>query len=125
MAEESFRQSMDDYNKLFNANVKDFFEFEDAILQGLKNKEIDILIVVNMFLEGLNAPTLNTVYIDKNLSKHNLIQTLSRINRVLNREKQVGNVILFRDIQKQLDEALLLFSIDERSVQTVSLAEEN
>ena len=75
----------------------------------VKNREIDILIVVNMFLTGFDATTLNTLWVDKNLRMHGLIQAFSRTNRILNSVKTFGNIVCFRDLQQQTDEAIGLF----------------
>lgn len=121
---EALKEATDDYNRAFNCNVQDFYEYKDAVSESTKKKEIDILLVVNMFLEGLNAPTLNTLYVDKSLREHGLLQAFSRINRVLDSSKTFGNVILFRDIQKELHEAMLLFSLDPESIKTIVIPEE-
>jgi len=75
----------------------------------VKNREVDLLIVVNMFLTGFDATTLNTLWVDKNLRMHGLIQAYSRTNRILNSVKKYGNIVCFRDLQKETDEAIALF----------------
>ena len=75
----------------------------------MKKREVDLLIVVNMFLTGFDATTLNTLWVDKNLKMHGLIQAFSRTNRILNSVKTFGNIVCFRDLQKETDEALALF----------------
>ena len=75
----------------------------------MKNKELDLLIVVNMFLTGFDATTLNTLWVDKNLRMHGLIQAFSRTNRILNSIKTFGNIVCFRNLQKKVDEAIALF----------------
>lgn len=75
----------------------------------MKNKELDMLIVVNMFLTGFDATTLNTLWVDKNLKMHGLIQAFSRTNRILNSIKTFGNVVCFRNLQKRVDSAISLF----------------
>ena len=70
-----------------------------------KNKELDILIVVNMFLTGFDATTMNTLWVDKNLKMHGLIQAFSRTNRILNSIKTFGNIVCFRNLQKRVDSA--------------------
>ena len=75
----------------------------------MKNRELDLLIVVNMFLTGFDATTLNTLWVDKNLRMHGLIQAFSRTNRILNSVKTFGNIVCFRNLQKQVDEAIALF----------------
>jgi type I restriction enzyme R subunit len=75
----------------------------------VKNREVDLLIVVNMFLTGFDATTLNTLWVDKNLKMHGLIQAYSRTNRILNSVKTYGNIVCFRDLQKATDDAIALF----------------
>ena len=79
----------------------------------MKNREIDILIVVNMFLTGFDATTLNTLWVDKNLRQHGLIQAFSRTNRILNSVKTYGNIVCFRDLTKATDDAIALFGDKE------------
>ncbi len=105
--------AIDDYNKMFGTNYStdgDSFQnyYKDLSLR-MKNKEIDLLIVVNMFLTGFDATTLNTLWIDKNLKMHGLIQAFSRTNRILNKIKTFGNIICFRQLQKRVDDAVSLF----------------
>ena len=105
--------AIDDYNKLFNTNYStdnDGFQsyYKDLSLR-MKNKEIDLLIVVNMFLTGFDATTLNTLWVDKNLKYHGLIQAFSRTNRILNKIKTFGNIVCFRQLQKRVDDAIALF----------------
>lgn len=102
-----------DYNKMFNTNYdtsSDKFQnyYKDVSLR-MKNKELDLLIVVNMFLTGFDATTLNTLWVDKNLKMHGLIQAFSRTNRIFNSIKTFGNVICFRNLQKRVDSAISLF----------------
>jgi type I restriction enzyme R subunit len=75
----------------------------------MKNREVDLLIVVNMFLTGFDATTLNTLWVDKNLKQHGLIQSFSRTNRILNSVKTFGNIVCFRNLQKETDDAIALF----------------
>ena len=82
--------------------------YKDVSLR-MKNKELDLLIVVNMFLTGFDATTLNTLWVDKNLKMHGLIQAFSRTNRILNSIKTFGNIVCFRNLQKRVDAALSLF----------------
>ena len=84
----------------------------------MKNKELDLLIVVNMFLTGFDATTLNTLWVDKNLKWHGLIQAFSRTNRILNSVKRFGNIVCFRNLQKRVDEAISRFG-DSESTSTV------
>ena len=102
-----------DYNKLFHTNYStdgDKFQnyYKDVSLR-MKNKELDLLIVVNMFLTGFDATTLNTLWVDKNLKMHGLIQAFSRTNRILNSIKTFGNIVCFRNLQKRVDDAISLF----------------
>ena len=82
--------------------------YKDVSLR-MKNKELDLLIVVNMFLTGFDATTLNTLWVDKNLKMHGLIQAFSRTNRILNSIKTFGNIVCFRNLQKRVDSAISLF----------------
>ncbi|MDR0901017.1 MAG: type I restriction endonuclease subunit R [Methanobrevibacter sp.] len=109
-----------DYNKLFGTNytTDSFQEYYVDVSKRSKNKEIDILLVVNMFLTGFDNKYLNTLYIDKNLAYHGLIQAFSRTNRLLNEKKKQGNIISFRNIKKQTDEAIRLYS-DKNAIETV------
>ena len=102
-----------DYNNMFHTNYdtsSDKFQnyYKDVSLR-MKNKELDLLIVVNMFLTGFDATTLNTLWVDKNLKMHGLIQAFSRTNRILNSIKTFGNIVCFRNLQKRVDEAISLF----------------
>jgi type I restriction enzyme R subunit len=102
-----------DYNEMFHTNYdtsSDKFQnyYKDVSLR-MKNKELDLLIVVNMFLTGFDATTLNTLWVDKNLKMHGLIQAFSRTNRILNSIKTFGNIICFRNLQKRVDSAISLF----------------
>ena len=102
-----------DYNEMFHTNYStdsDRFQnyYKDVSLR-MKNKELDLLIVVNMFLTGFDATTLNTLWVDKNLKMHGLIQAFSRTNRILNSIKTFGNIVCFRSLQRRVDEALSLF----------------
>ena len=110
-------EAISDYNKKFGTNFdtsSDGFQlYYEDLSKRTKNKEIDILIVVNMFLTGFDATTLNTLWVDKNLRMHGLIQAFSRTNRILNSIKTFGNIICFRDLQKETDEAIALFGNKE------------
>lgn len=102
-----------DYNEIFHTNYdtsSDKFQnyYKDVSLR-MKNKELDLLIVVNMFLTGFDATTLNTLWVDKNLKMHGLIQAFSRTNRILNSIKTFGNIVCFRNLQKRVDNAISLF----------------
>ena len=102
-----------DYNRMFQTNYdtsSDKFQnyYKDVSLR-MKNKELDLLIVVNMFLTGFDATTLNTLWVDKNLRMHGLLQAFSRTNRILNSIKTFGNIVCFRNLQKRVDAAIALF----------------
>ncbi|MDO9592809.1 MAG: type I restriction endonuclease subunit R, partial [Erysipelotrichaceae bacterium] len=102
-----------DYNADFNVNYdtsSDKFQnyYKDLSLR-MKKREVDLLVVVNMFLTGFDATTLNTLWVDKNLKQHGLIQAFSRTNRILNSVKTYGNIVCFRDLQEETDEAIALF----------------
>lgn len=102
-----------DYNEMFHTNYStdgDKFQnyYKDVSLR-MKNKELDMLIVINMFLTGFDATTLNTLWVDKNLKMHGLIQAFSRTNRVLNSIKTFGNIVCFRNLQRRVDDAISLF----------------
>ena len=102
-----------DYNKMFKTNYDTSSEkfqnyYKDVSLR-MKNREIDILIVANMFLTGFDAKTLNTLWVDKNLKWHGLIQAFSRTNRILNSVKTYGNIVSFRNLEDRLNEALAKF----------------
>lgn len=106
-----------DYNAAFNVNYdtsSDKFQnyYKDLSLR-VKNREVDLLIVVNMFLTGFDATTLNTLWVDKNLRQHGLIQAFSRTNRILNSVKTFGNIICFRDLKQATDDAIALFGDKE------------
>ena len=102
-----------DYNEMFHTNFstegEGFQNYYRELSLRMKNKEIDLLIVVNMFLTGFDATTLNTLWVDKNLKMHGLMQAFSRTNRILNSIKTFGNIICFRPLQKKVDEAIALF----------------
>jgi type I restriction enzyme R subunit len=107
-----------DYNKLFGDNftTKDsqsFYNYYNDISKKVKERKIDILVVVNMFLTGFDSPTLNTMYVDKNLRYHGLIQAYSRTNRIINEQKSQGNIVAFRNLKSRTDEAITLFSNKE------------
>ena len=104
-----------DYNKSFNTNfttkdTQSFYNYYNDIARRVKNKEVDILLVVNMFLTGFDSKYLNTLYVDKNLKFHGLIQAYSRTNRILGELKSQGNIVCFRNLKKHTDDAIRLFS---------------
>ncbi|MDX8339738.1 type I restriction endonuclease subunit R [Draconibacterium sp. IB214405] len=104
-----------DYNREFSTNytTKDsqsFYNYYNDVAKRVKHKQIDVLLVVNMFLTGFDSKTLNTLYVDKNLRYHGLIQAYSRTNRILNELKSQGNIVCFRNLKGATDEAISLFS---------------
>lgn len=105
--------AIDDYNQMFKTNYdtsSDKFQnyYKDISLR-MKNREIDVLLVVNMFLTGFDATTLNTLWVDKNLKYHGLIQAFSRTNRILNSVKTFGNIVCFRNLEEETNKAIALF----------------
>ncbi|MDD4000440.1 MAG: DEAD/DEAH box helicase family protein, partial [Bacilli bacterium] len=102
-----------DYNEMFHTNFstegEGFQNYYRDLSLRMKNKEIDLLIVVNMFLTGFDATTLNTLWVDKNLKMHGLMQAFSRTNRILNSIKTFGNIVCFRALKKKVDESISLF----------------
>ena len=112
---EKLEDCIKDYNKMFGTkfSTKDsqsYYNYYNDIAKRVKNREIDILIVVNMFLTGFDSKPLNTLYVDKNLKHHGLIQAFSRTNRILNKNKSHGNIVSFRNLKKATDDAIALFS---------------
>ena len=104
------------YNQQFKTNYNSgdqFYAYYRDIADRVKKKQVDILLVVNMFLTGFDSKPLNTLYVDKNLKYHGLIQAFSRTNRVYNDKKPFGNIICFRNLKRATDEALALFSNKE------------
>ncbi len=111
--------AIQDYNRMFSTNYdtsSDKFQnyYKDLSLR-MKNRQVDLLIVVNMFLTGFDATTLNTLFVDKNLKQHGLIQAFSRTNRILNSVKTFGNIVCFRDLQQATDDAIALFGDKDAS----------
>jgi len=106
---------MMDYNGMFKTNytTNEFYAYYKDIGKRVKNKDVDILLVVNMFLTGFDSKLLNTIYVDKNLKYHGLIQAYSRTNRILDELKSQGNVVCFRNLKDATDEAITLFSNKE------------
>ncbi|EDP6910234.1 HsdR family type I site-specific deoxyribonuclease [Campylobacter upsaliensis] len=106
--------AINDYNAIFacrfDSSADNFQNYYKDFSLKLKNRELDLAIVVNMFLTGFDATTLNTLYVDKSLRYHGLLQAYSRTNRILNSVKSFGNIIAFRDLQRNTDDALALFS---------------
>lgn len=115
-------QFMEDYNSTYGTNFttktkgngkrssNDFNAYYIDVAKRVRDKQIDILIVVNMFLTGFDSPLLNTLYVDKNLRYHGLIQAFSRTNRLLNEQKKHGNIVCYRPIKNKVDKAIRLFS---------------
>jgi len=112
-------RAIKNYNEMFKTNydtsADKFQNYYKDISQRMKNRELDLLIVVNMFLTGFDATTLNTLWVDKNLKMHGLLQAFSRTNRILNSVKTYGNIICFRNLQSAVDESIALFGDNEAS----------
>ena len=106
-------KAITDYNHLFrtsfDTSADKFQNYYKDISQRIKKREIDLVIVVNMFLTGFDATTLNTLWVDRNLRAHGLLQAYSRTNRILNSVKTYGNIVSFRDLEKETNDALALF----------------
>jgi len=112
---EKLDEFIEDYNTMFGSkfstkDTQSYYNYYNDISKRVKKKEIDILLVVNMFLTGFDSPRLNTLYVDKNLKYHGLIQAFSRTNRILNEQKSQGNIVCFRNLKKNTDDAIALFS---------------
>lgn len=124
---EKLDEYIEDYNQLYDTKYstkssEDFYNYYNDISKKLKDRErqpenvnnrIDILLVVNMFLTGFDAKKVNTLYVDKNLKYHGLIQAFSRTNRILNEQKSQGNIVVFRNLKDRTDQAITLFSNKE------------
>jgi type I restriction enzyme, R subunit len=115
---EKLENCIQDYNQTYgtkysNKDSDGFYGYYNDISKRVKNREVDILLVVNMFLTGFDSPTLNTMYVDKNLKYHGLIQAYSRTNRILNELKSQGNIVVFRNLKQATDDAITLFSNKE------------
>ena len=112
-AKEFLKSAIGDYNNYFATNYgvdgKSFQNYYRDLAKRVKNKEVDLLIVVGMFLTGFDAPTLNTLFVDKNLRYHGLIQAYSRTNRIYNSTKSFGNIVTFRDLEQDTIDAITLF----------------
>lgn len=112
-AKEFLTKAINDYNAMFRTNYgvdsKEFQNYYRDLAKRVKNKEIDLVIVVGMFLTGFDAPTLNTLFVDKNLRYHGLIQAFSRTNRIYDSTKTFGNIVTFRDLEKNTVDAITLF----------------
>ena len=117
LLDQSSREFLDfiigEYNKKFRTNFSSegngFQDYYKDLSDRVKNREVDLLIVVNMFLTGFDATTLNTLWVDKNLKQHGLIQAYSRTNRILNSVKTYGNIVCFRDLEEATNDAIALF----------------
>lgn len=109
-----------DYNKLYSTNFSTdrFYDYYRDLQKRIKEKQVDLVLVVNMFLTGFDSPRLNTLYVDKNLRYHGLIQAYSRTNRLLNSDKPHGNIVSFRNLKEATDRALALFG-DENAKEVV------
>lgn len=109
---DSLERIISDYNKTFDTNYSTdtFSSYFADVSKKVKTAQIDILIVVNMFLTGFDSKTLNTLYVDKNLKYHDLIQAYSRTNRIEKSTKPYGNIVCYRNLKKRTDEAICLFS---------------
>lgn len=112
-AKEFLTKAINDYNAMFRTNYgvdsKEFQNYYRDLAKRVKNKEVDLVIVVGMFLTGFDAPTLNTLFVDKNLRYHGLIQAFSRTNRIYDSTKTFGNIVTFRDLEKNTVDAITLF----------------
>ncbi|WP_291089584.1 type I restriction endonuclease subunit R [Empedobacter sp. UBA7494] len=112
-AKEFLTKAINDYNKMFKTSYgvesDEFQNYYRDLSERVKNKEIDLLIVVGMFLTGFDAPKLNTLFVDKNLRYHGLIQAFSRTNRILDATKSFGNIVTFRDLEQATIDAITLF----------------
>lgn len=112
-SKEFLTKAINDYNSMFKTSYgvesKEFQNYYRDLAKRVKNKEVDLLIVVGMFLTGFDAPTLNTLFVDKNLRYHGLMQAFSRTNRIFDATKTFGNIITFRDLEKPTVDAITLF----------------
>ncbi len=112
---DKLEQYIEDYNSMFGTSfttkeANSFYNYYNDISKKVRNRKVDLLLVVNMFLTGFDSPNTNTLYVDKNLRYHGLIQSFSRTNRVLNEQKSHGNIVCFRDLKSETDDAVALFS---------------
>jgi len=122
-AKEFLSSVIDDYNEMFKTNYgvdsKAFANYYRDLAKRVKSQEVDLLIVVGMFLTGFDAPTLNTLFVDKNLRYHGLMQAFSRTNRIYDATKTFGNIVTFRDLEKATVDAITLFG--DKSTKNVVL----
>lgn len=121
-AKEFLTKAINDYNAMFGTSYgvdsKEFQNYYRDLAKRVKNKEVDLVIVVGMFLTGFDAPTLNTLFVDKNLRFHGLIQAFSRTNRIYDSTKTFGNIVTFRDLEQHTIDAIALFG-DEKTANFV------
>lgn len=112
-SKEFLTKAIDDYNAMFQTSYgvesKEFQNYYRDLAKRVKSKEVDLIIVVGMFLTGFDAPTLNTLFVDKNLRYHGLLQAFSRTNRIYDATKTFGNIVTFRDLEKPTIDAITLF----------------
>jgi type I restriction enzyme R subunit len=118
-------KAIEDYNSMFGTkySTSSFKEYNDDVSNRVRAKEIDILIVVNMYLTGYDSKALNTLYVDKNLKYHGLIQAFSRTNRILNSQKSHGNIICYRYIKDEVDQAVKMFSNPDSEFDNIIMKE--
>ncbi|UTH14196.1 type I restriction endonuclease subunit R [Macrococcus equipercicus] len=125
-AKDQLESVIKDYNKTFGTNYSTdtynsyFADISKRVKQGIKDNKIDILIVVNMFLTGFDSKVLNTLYVDKNLKHHDLIQAYSRTNRIEKETKPYGNIVAYRNLKKATDDAIQLFSTTDNTESVLS-----
>lgn len=116
-AKEFLTKAINDYNTMFKTNFginsKEFQNYYRDLAKRVKNQEIDLIIVVGMFLTGFDAPTLNTLFVDKNLRYHGLMQAFSRTNRIYDATKTFGNIVTFRDLEQPTIDAITLFGDED------------
>ena len=112
-SKEFLTKAINDYNKMFKTSFgvdsKEFQNYYRDLAKRVKNQDVDLLIVVGMFLTGFDAPTLNTLFVDKNLRYHGLMQAFSRTNRIYDATKTFGNIVTFRDLEKATIDSITLF----------------
>lgn len=124
-AKEFLMKAIKDYNARFGTSYgvdsKEFQNYYKDLAKRVKNKEVDLVIVVGMFLTGFDAPTLNTLFVDKNLRYHGLIQAFSRTNRIYNATKTFGNIVTFRDLEQPTIDAITLFGDKNKEMKNVVL----
>lgn len=120
---EKLDEYIDDYNEMFGTNYStdNFYGYYKDIGKRVKKRQVDILLVVNMFLTGFDSKALNTIYVDKNLKYHGLIQAYSRTNRIMGQKKSQGNVVCFRNLKPATDKAIELFA-NKNAIEDIILA---